>query len=293
MAGDEVDPEEERQWLAGAGERERIAYVRTERWITYPRAAAILDQMQLLLDHPRNSRMPSLLIVGESGIGKTQLDLKFCRDHPPGFDEKNLRTVSPVVSLQMPAAATDRLFYMTLLRAVGAIFSPRITTAEAMIMVLRLYADLGVRMVIFDETHNMLSGTFSDQRRILTQLRYLSNELRVSLICLGIDTARDAISGDPQLARRFGQVELPAWQVDADFRALIATVLRNLPLRDPSVLDIASLHTVIRATRGNTARIFELFGDLAVAAIRNGEERITADAIGAWRPSVYDRSLAG
>jgi len=70
-------------------------------------------------------------------------------------------------------------------------------------------------------------------------------------------------------------------------------VLRNLPLRDPSVLDIASLQTVIRATRGNTARIFELFGDLAVAAIRNGEERITADAIGAWRPSVYDRSLAG
>jgi hypothetical protein len=162
-----------------------------------------------------------------------------------------------------------------------------------MIMMLRLYADLGVRMVIFDETHNMLSGTCSDQRRILTQLRYLSNELRVSLICLGIDTARDAISGDPQLARRFGQVELPAWQVDADFRALIATVLRNLPLRDPSVLDITSLHTVIRATRGNTARIFELFGDLAVAAIRNGDERITADAIGAWRPSVYDRSLAG
>ena len=144
MAGDEVEPDEERQWLAGAGERKRIAYVRTERWITYPRAAAILDQMQLLLDHPRNSRMPSLLIVGESGIGKTQLDLKFCRAHPPEFDEKNLRTISPVVSLQMPAAATDRLFYMTLLRAVGAIFSPRITTAEAMIMVLRLYADLGV-----------------------------------------------------------------------------------------------------------------------------------------------------
>jgi hypothetical protein len=44
--------------------------------------------MQRLLDHARNSRMPSLLIIGESGIGKTQLDLKFCRDHPPPFDEK-------------------------------------------------------------------------------------------------------------------------------------------------------------------------------------------------------------
>src|SRR5271166_5698870 len=115
MAGDEVDPDEERQWLAGAGEPERIAYVRAGRWITYPRAAAILDQMQRLLDHPRNSRMPSLLIIGESGIGKTQLDLKFCRDHPAHFDEQSRRTVSPVVSIQMPAAPTDRLFYMTLL----------------------------------------------------------------------------------------------------------------------------------------------------------------------------------
>ena len=76
---------------------------------------------------------------------------------------------------------------------------------------------------------------------------------------------------------------MPAWEVDADFKALIATLLRTLPLRNTSVIDTGSLQTVIRATRGNTARIFELFGDLAVAAIRNGEERITAEAIGAWR----------
>ena len=165
MVGDEISAEDEQRRLAEADEPDRIAHVRTDRWITYPRAAAILEQMQRLLDHPRNSRMPSLLIIGEAGIGKTQLDLKFCRDHPPRFDDKSLRRMTPVVSLQMPAAATDRLFYMTLLRAVGAVCSPRITTAEAMVMVLRLYADLGVRMVIFDETHNMLSGTYSDQRQ--------------------------------------------------------------------------------------------------------------------------------
>jgi hypothetical protein len=293
VTDEEASAEDERRWLAEASELERVAYVRTERWITYPRAAAILEQMQRLLDHPRNSRMPSLLIVGESGIGKTQLDLKFCRDHPSRFDEESRRTVSPVVSVQMPAAPTDRLFYMMLLRAVGAVFSPRISTAEAMMMALRLYANLGVRMIVFDETHNMLSGTFRDQRRILTQLRYVSNELRVSVVCLGIDTARDAISGDPQLARRFSLVELPAWEADADFKALVATLLRNLPLRSPSVLDTAALQTVIRSTRGNTARVFELFGDLAVAAIGNGEEQITAEAIKAWRPSVYDRALAG
>jgi putative transposase len=293
MIHEEVSSDDEQRWLAGAGEVERITYVRAERWITYPRAAAVLDQMQRLLDHPRNSRMPSLLIIGESGIGKTQLDLKFCRDHPARFDEKTRRTVSPVVSVQMPAAPTDRLFYMMLLRAFSAVFPPRISAAEAMIMAFRLYAELGVRIVIFDEIHNLLAGTFRDQRRILTQLRYLSNELQVWVVCLGIETARDAMAGDPQLARRFSLVELPAWEVDADFRSLVATLLRHLPLRNPSVLDTAALQTVIRATRGNTARVFQLLGDLAVAAICSGEERITAEAIGAWQPSVYDRALAG
>lgn len=293
MTHEEVSAEDDQLWLASASEPERIAFVRAERWITYPRAAAILTQMQRLLEHPRNSRMPSLLIIGESGIGKTQLDLKFCRDHPPRFDEKHRRTVSPVVSVQMPASPTDRLFYMTLLRAVGAVFSPRISTAEAMIMALRLYADLGVRVVIFDEIHNLLSGTFRDQRRLLTQLRYLSNELRASVVCLRIETARDAIAGDPQLARRFSLVELPAWEVGMDFHALVGTLLRHLPLRKASMLDTAALQMVVRSTRGNTARVFQLFGDLAINAIYTGEERITTEAIAAWRPSVYDRALAG
>jgi Bacterial TniB protein len=66
MIREEVSADDEQRWLAEAGEPERIAYVRAERWITYPRAGAILAQMQRLLDHPRNSRMPSLLIIGET-----------------------------------------------------------------------------------------------------------------------------------------------------------------------------------------------------------------------------------
>jgi hypothetical protein len=34
-------------------------------------------------------------------------------------------------------------------------------------------------------------------------LRYLSNELKLSLVCFGINEARQAINGDVQLARRF------------------------------------------------------------------------------------------
>jgi hypothetical protein len=120
----------------------------------------------------------------------------------------------------------------------------------------------------------------------------VSNELRLPLVCFGVSTAREAIASDPQLARRFGMVELPEWEVDVDFKGLMSTALKGLPLRRSTSLDVAALQTIIRSTRGNTARIFEMIGDLAVQAIKSGEERITAEMIAAWKPSIYERTLA-
>jgi hypothetical protein len=59
-----------------------------------------------------------------------------------------------------------------------------------------------VRMLLLDEVHNNLAGTFREQRVVLNTLRYLSNELKISLVCFGVNEAREAISGDVQLARR-------------------------------------------------------------------------------------------
>jgi hypothetical protein len=291
MTSDVAPNDDYASWLSAAGDDERILYARSDRWITYPRAASILNRMEELLAHPRNSRMPSLLVIANAGMGKTQIDERFCRLYPPRFDEESNRSISPVVSVQMPAAATDRLFYMTLIRAIGGVFSPRISTAEAMCMALQLYSELGVRLLIFDEAHNMLAGSFRDQRRILTQLRYVSNELKLPLVCFGVFTAREAIASDAQLARRFGMMELPAWEVDVNFKGLISTALKGLPLRRPTSLEVVAMQTIIRSTRGNTARIFEMIGDLAVQAIKNGEERITAEMIVAWKPSMYERTL--
>lgn len=272
--------------------QQRIVRCRADTWIGYGRAMALLQHLEDLLGWPRNSRMPSLLVIGEPGIGKTQINAKFGRDHPPQFDADRGRRVMPVVSVQVPAATSDRLFWTALLRAVDAVFPPRLGIAELMFMVLRIYRDVGVRMILFDEAHNMLSGSPREQRRILTHLRYLSNELRVTLVCFGTVAAREAIASDPQLARRFGQYELPAWQADGDFESLVATALHHMPLTRPSVLDPSDLRTIVGATRGNTARVFQMLGDLSVRAIVSGEERVTPEMVAAWRPSIFDRDIA-
>ncbi len=47
---------------------------------------------------------------------------------------------------------------------------------------------------------------------------------------VGVSDAKEAISGDVQLARRFQEFDLPRWKADEKFQALVISILRNLPL---------------------------------------------------------------
>jgi hypothetical protein len=59
--------------ITGKPDQERINYIRNERWIGYPRARAVLDKLEDLLNHPQQPRMPNMLIVGDTNSGKTVL----------------------------------------------------------------------------------------------------------------------------------------------------------------------------------------------------------------------------
>ncbi|PLU01781.1 TniB family NTP-binding protein, partial [Sinorhizobium medicae] len=148
-----------------------------------------------------------------------------------------------------------------------------------------------VQVLVIDEVHNILAGTYREQRIALNTLRFLSNRLQISLVCFGVNDAREAIGGDVQLARRFEQFTLSRWAADEQFEILVALMLRNTPLRHPSVLTAKSLRRILQITEGITANIFHMINSLAIEAIESGSERITDDAIERWEPE-FDAEAA-
>ena len=80
-----------------------------------------------------------------------------------------------------------------------------------------LHALLSSEMLVIDEVHNILAGTYREQRIVLNTLRFLSNRLQMSLVCFGVNDAREAIGGDVQLARRFEQLTLSRWAANEQF----------------------------------------------------------------------------
>ncbi len=63
-------------------------------------------------------------------------------------------------------------------------------------------------------------------------------------------------------------------------------IIRNLPLREPTVLSARAVRKILQVTDGVTAKVFRLLNDLAIAAIETGVERITDDARGVPRRTV-------
>ena len=142
-----------------------------------------------------------------------------------------------------------------------------------------------LKMLMIDEVHNLLAGSYREQRRFLNMLRFLANELSVSLVVFGVNEALDAVRGDDQLARRLDEHFLPLWEDDVEFSSLIQTLIAAMVLKKRSGLTVASLRIILKVTGGVTSRIFVMIKSLAVDAIYSGEERITDEAVAAWRPT--------
>ena len=73
-------------------------------------------------------------------------------------------------------------------------------------------------MLIIDEIHSILAGTFREQRIILNAIRFLAKELRIPIVCVGTHDAKQPLMADQQLADRFEAVELRKWEDDATFQ---------------------------------------------------------------------------
>jgi TniB protein len=261
--------------LALQSASERITWIQQDRWIHYTRADEVLKRIAELLACPPRNRMPCLLLTGAPGMGKTHIVQKFVRDHPSEFDQVTGTTRACVASMQMPPEPLEKDFYDELLIAMGAVVLASSSTVSVRSRARTFARQFGLRLLIIDEIHAMLAGTFRQQRIFLNSIRFLANDLHLPLLCVGTHEAHQALLTDQQLADRFAAFALPQWTDDAAFAQLLKTFAAILPVRSPSDLCQPKVRQrILSLTEGVTVRICRVLEAAAIAAITGGAERI-------------------
>jgi hypothetical protein len=259
---------------------DRITRLYAPKWVPYERGNEALARMEHLMRHPPSGRMPCMLLHGDSNIGKTMIVEKFVREHPNACNEFGEVDVRRVLRLQMPAKPNDGKFYAQIIDGLGgqAPYSRRGPDLE--ILGLRLLHRQPPRLMIVDEVHHLLAGSVREQRQALNQLKFLSNELRMSVVALGTTEALYAMQTDPQIASRFEPYALPRWKESADLRAFVVSFGRLLPLERPSPLGSKNVIQKLMAySKGLTGKITSLLAQSAELAIRHKTESISLEII--------------
>jgi hypothetical protein len=263
-------------------DEQRIAFLAEDRWIDYPRARKVLEELERLLVCPKRTRMPSLLIHGESNIGKSMTIQKFLRTHPQKeFNHDTGMLQLDVLAVEMPSAPTERRVYGQLLLAMNAPYRPGDRLAAVESTALTLLRQIGPKMIVVDEVHNLLAGSAREQRASLNLLKFLSNQVPCSIVALGTRDALAAVQTDPQIASRFPGLELPRWQENEDLRGFLAGFERQLPLRKASRIsdNRAIVNSIMNATGGVTGDMAALLSRAAEAAIHSRTECITPELL--------------
>jgi hypothetical protein len=274
---------------------ERIDHIRRPRWIGYTRAKQLLDKLDDLLTHPKTHRMPNRLIVGDTNAGQTMLANRFVQLHPADDNPNGDAAIVEVLAIQAPPGPDEGRFYNAILEALFAPDNPRERVAQKQVQGLRILKQIGLRMLIIDEVHNVLTGPVTKQRQFLNVLKYLGNDLQIPLVGLGTKEALRAVQADPQVANRFEPAALPPWQLNQEFQMLLVSFERTVPLRKPSRLANEQVaRKFLALSEGSLGELSVLLTSAAVYAVHSGAERIDEKVLAAidWVPPSERRRRA-
>ena len=259
---------------------QRIAQLRSDYWIGYSRAEQALKRLEELLHSPKRIRMPNMLIISPTNNGKTMIVEKFRRNHLPYESDDGKYEVIPVLMVQMPSDPTIQRFYAAIITALGSPVTCYTSTARYETMALQLLSATKTKILIIDELHNILAGNGHKQREFLNLLRFIGNQLQLSIVGVGIKDAYLAIRTDDQLENRFEPFILPLWCDDNEFTRLLASFKKVLPLRKSSELVDPEIRAIILERSESTiGEIATFLTQAACEAISSGKECIDLEIL--------------
>jgi len=262
-------------------DEDRIEWITRPRWIGYPRAQELLAKLEDLYNVPRQVRMPNMLLIGDSNAGKSSLVETFMKRHPVDDNPNGEHIIAKVLKVQAPPAPSEDGLYAEILNSLFERL-PTSSIAARRARTISVLRDVGLKVLIIDELHNLLAGTTVKQQQFLNVIKYLGNELKISIVGCGTGDLLRAVSIDPQIENRFTPHRLYKWKVDRNFLMLLKSFETILPLRQPSSLHSPLLASKLLAmSEGTIGELSGLLNAAATYAIKKGQEQITQDVLNA------------
>lgn len=157
-----------------------------------------------------------LLVIGESGVGKSTLLKRFCKRYPRIEHEEFVEI--PVLYVVVQPGCTIKRLARSMLLEMGSKFWNKGDEEELRNQLVCLMSACKVRMVILDEVNHLVDrGRAQTHHNIADWIKGLADTVRVPFVLAGIPRAKRLLDANDQLRSRFReQIEIKRFSVGGD-----------------------------------------------------------------------------
>lgn len=174
-----------------------------KEYVNFDAFAQIFNKLtQTLQLYRKSGVVRNLVVIGESGSGKTSLAQAF-RDQYPRQHMLE-KTVTPVAYVEVPSIGTIGALARQILVGLGDPFPEKGRVIDQTARIELLIKNSGVEMLILDEAQHVYDrGQNKTQYATADWLKSLLNSIKIPIVLFGIPRLENLLQVNVQLRRRF------------------------------------------------------------------------------------------
>lgn len=273
--------------------RERVRSVLVDRFVHHEQVANLIKHCEFMMCRPRGMRPTGILVYGPINAGKTALASALERRCKTRLATPEHPASKPVAYFSMTNAREAQEIFARFLESLNAPQMSSMTGRQRRERALRLAKEADLRLLIIDEIQDVLTSTPRQQAIALEVIKDIMNSLKIPVLALGTEAARNALEADQHLKGRFQFRELPLWRCDDYLRHFLEVYESTLPLqRRSNLASLQMMKLIVRESEGVLGVIVERLKLAAALAIESGQEQITKDLFERARFEIPETDLA-